>query len=182
MTAAILVVLLSLIPYHGETETISERRDRLTPVAQAIAGVCEGRPLECAANLITTGKVESGFARYVGEGCLVIPPGAGHCDRDRHGNPRAATYWQLWAVACRELIHKMVPGSLRQLRAAAACADRRLRYSAHRCRGRNAHGDLGGMFAGYRSVDCAWTGSAARGVVRRIFVRGVVLRRLRRAK
>lgn len=177
-------VIAGMHRYHIDeaTESDAEFRRRIRPVGEAIAEQCDGRSLDCAANLITIGRAESAWAGFVGRGCLDLPPK--HplaCDRAYHGGPpRALTYWQLWRVACAHMPvnpHDLPPGPA-QIRAAVACADSRLRSSAYRCRGQNEYGILGGIFAGYRSVDCAWLGGK-NGVVRRIFIRGIVMQSLR---
>lgn len=172
---ALLVIIMAMPQFQGDGETPQQRLDRVHAFAEL---ACEYSP-EMAANLTTLAEHESRFARYVWYGCKTIPSGAANCDRDRRtGKPRAKGPFQLWRWC--KAVWAAEDGSRAQLRAGMACASRRLRSMARHCRGRNQYGLLAGMFAGYRSRHCEWTGSRSNGVVARTKTRDRILTRLRR--
>lgn len=134
-------------------ESHDARRARLLPFAALVAAL----PPHRAAAVLAVGYHESRFAAYVAHGCEDVPDGAAGCDRDRWGRPRALGYTQLWRVACPSA-WKLPHNSPEQLAAIVTCTDKRLRHSLRRCRGQHPLGDVAGMFAGYRGIDCTWEG------------------------
>lgn len=136
-------------------EDPNDREARLDFLAVTIATV--SRDYVDAAALLTIGRFESRFARYVQAGCVDIPVGAPNCS-GRH----ARSPWQLEEVACAEGWARP-RGSDEALLRFAACARARFRGALTRCEGKHAGGRWAGAFAGYRSIDCAWEGGPHQG-------------------
>jgi hypothetical protein len=82
---ALLSILLAQPSYYLERPDVT-RTDRLEAVAAELAEM----PRTVAVALVVQGHWESGWARYVWEGCTEIPRGAPSCDRGR-----ASGYWQV---------------------------------------------------------------------------------------
>jgi len=145
---AILSVLLAFAPHVTDRDEPAEvRRARMRVVALVVAETAKGDPVR-AARLIAQGHHESRFARYVGEGRCEDGPKGARCDPDKHGVPRARSYWQTWRVSCAGAWDAPA-GSLAELRAAASCTDRLMRAGARRC-SLNGFSVDHGAFAGAR--------------------------------
>jgi len=114
---ALLFVLLTTPEYWLERPD-DTREPRMAQVAAALQAYAP----EVAAAAIVQGQAESGFARYVAEGCRVIPRGAPSCDRGK-----ARGYWQQWRAQCPGA-YAYESGSPESLRAEVACVARRWRW------------------------------------------------------
>lgn len=166
LAEAVLRVLLGFRAFAAEPqpETELERQVRLTQAAIVMTDVAVSRPgklepMRAAAVLLTQGKAESNFARYVGEGQCMSGPAGAQCD-PHHGKPRARGYWQPHRSACpRVWNHK--PGSYAESREAAECIARLWAGAVWRCRNRAETPEAGG-FAGLRGIDCTWRGGVRR--------------------
>lgn len=161
--ATVLAVLLGYQPFELDLpETKEERAIRLTPYAIEITAYANTFPKgwgahETAASLLEIGDEESKFAKYVTEGCKVIPKGAANCDTDYKGRVRALTPWQLHERTCPE-VFATEPGSIENIRAGIRCAAKTFRGAYYFCDGKNPHGKIAGAFSGYRSLSlgCTW--------------------------
>lgn len=138
--------------YDKEPE--SERLERVRVAARAITKA--SRSPSDARVLLTLGKFESAWARYVADGCDKWPRGAPTCD-----GGKSRSYWQMKEFACREG-WRFERGDPQSVEVFARCAIRVFRRAERRCRGKHAHSTLAGGFAGYRSWDCSWAPAAKR--------------------
>jgi len=121
---AILAILISLTPFHRDTESDQARYARLSHAAHAIAQATDS-PHETAL-LLALGWHETRFGQAVGEGrCASLGPA--WCDAGR-----ARGYWQAWERTCPGL-HALPPGDERSVYVAAECAARKLRGAATLC-------------------------------------------------
>ena len=168
LQSIILAILLAAPAFTAEPtpETHEDRHTRLWILSTEIAAASRTQPgvapYEVAAALLTLGKLESGWAAYVGNGECASGPRGMRCDPDkRTGVPRARSYWQVHVGACPQAWREE-PGSLEELRAAARCAARHWSGARLRCRGRHPSGDDAGAFSGYRSNTCDWPGGTYR--------------------
>ena len=134
---AILTLLLSHPAFWLERPD-----DTRGPRMSQVAGEIQAYPPEVAAALIVQGQAESGFARYVAEGCRVVPKGAPDCD---HG--RARGYWQAWRAQC-PVAYRYPVGSAQSLHEEVHCVARRWRW--HLAGAGRAGGYLVGRDRAYR--------------------------------
>lgn len=160
LKTAVLALLLQVPPHWSDLdEAPSARATRLTEAAGDIAEAALVKPkgwgpvwpaLDVAAAMVNLGKAESTWARYVADGCRVLPvhpktgKSAAHCDRGR-----AHAYWQVWAVGCPALVD-VERGSRAEQQAAAKCAARLFVSAFVRCRETDPD-VMVGAYAGYRS-------------------------------
>lgn len=166
LVEAVLFVLMTWPAFGSEPtpETTGDRQIRLTQAAIVVTGAAHLRsrgwpPVKVAASLLALGRAESNWARYVWAGeCMTGPVGA-QCDPHR-GIPRALGYWQQHRGACRRA-WEQPHGSDAQLFESAKCAASLLQGASHRCRTR-ALSPEAGAFAGYRGIDCGWSGGRKR--------------------
>lgn len=151
MTEIVLAILLSLTPYKLDNETPTERKARLTVVADAIAKA--SKTPNDAAMLLALGWHESKFAEYVGNDRCEAVKWA--CDAGK-----ARGYWQSHKLTCPKYwaLPKRHPEATQ---AAAQCAVRRLRGFGVTC-SRRGHDAASGSFAGWAGRGCKWSGSAER--------------------
>lgn len=134
-----------------ELESPDERSERLWPAAVALVAATRDRRKLAAG--IAVAQLESGFARYAQYDCQDRPRGcSGDCDRDKHGEVRARSPWQLWRKGCPAL-WQLDPGSPEALSAGAACAVRLFGSARARCAGLAKDIDAG-AFAGYGGRSC----------------------------
>lgn len=160
LKTAVLTLLLQAPPHWSDVdEDPDTRRARLDVTAADIAEASLVKPkgwgstwpaLDVAAAMVNLGKRESNWARYVADGCQVLPvhpktgKPAAHCDRGR-----AHAYWQVWAVGCPALVG-IVRGSREEQQAVARCSARLFVAALVRCREVDAD-VMVGAYAGYRS-------------------------------
>jgi hypothetical protein len=132
----LLQLLLGLTPYHGDTETELERRERLAVVAEAIDTVTKSE--EEQVWLVAQGEGESNFAEHVHEGrCrpLQCDPTWVRIDGKRVRIQKARGPWQVQPVAGYRGLWETIQGSdLASTTAGARIAIELLR--ARRCGGR----------------------------------------------
>lgn len=166
--ALVLKVLLGYQPYELDLpESLDERIARLTPYAVEITNYANTFPSgwgshETVAKLLTLGRSESQFAKYVTEGCKVIPKGAAPCDMDRKGIVRALSPWQLHQATCPE-VWQHEPESVEFIQAGIRCAAKTFRGAYYFCEGKNPNGSIAGAFSGYRTrSQCVWEPAYAR--------------------
>jgi hypothetical protein len=139
LEATLFGALLALPPYYREPgDTTREARFRV--VAHELSGL---RPAVATA-LIKIGQAESGFAAYVGAGCLVIPKGAPNCD-----GGRALGYWQLHRSTC-PAAWRFPPWTIESLREQVTCAARLYQGAASRCLPAN------GSHSWPQAFGCVW--------------------------
>ena len=148
--AAILALLLAQPAYWLEAPDAT-RPARLELVAAELAAY----PPPVAAALAYQGWRETGWARYVSEGCTEIPHGAPGCDAGR-----ARGYWQVHRGTCPRA-WALPAGAPESLHEEAACAARLWTGALQRCRGRHPAGDVAGAFAGFVG-GCEWAPAARR--------------------
>jgi hypothetical protein len=158
---AILAVLLQTTPHQTDSaETVTDRRNRLEPVALAIskasARYADSRGV--AAALLVIGRRESYWASYVQEDRCSEGPTYARCDPDKTGKARALGFWQLWKKAC-PAAWALTP-SPERLEAEARCAASTWVGARMRCRDA-PDGQVAGAFSGYRS-GCLWLGGKPR--------------------
>ena len=113
-----LLTLLLGFPAFWLERPDASREARLARVAAELAAY----PPEVAVAMAVQGQAESGFARYVAEGCLVVPRGAPSCDLGR-----ARGYWQQWRAQCPGA-YRYPAGSAESLHEEAHCVARRWRW------------------------------------------------------
>lgn len=114
---ALLALLLSQPAFWLERPDPT-REARLAQVASELAAF---HP-EIAAALVVQGQAESGFARYVADGCVNVPRKASDCDRGR-----ARGYWQQWRAQCPGA-YRYAAGTPESLHEEAHCVARRWRW------------------------------------------------------
>lgn len=163
MYEAILLLLLELTPDRTDrAEDPAKRRARLevaaAGMADAVAAVDYFGDREEAAALIAQGDAESNYAAYVGEGRCTEGPAGQRCDPDKHGRPRARTYWQVWQVTCPRA-WAATPGSREEAREAAICTLRVMASGFTRCR-KNGYDAWTGAFAALKGGASCVTKSA----------------------
>jgi hypothetical protein len=122
MTAALLALLLAQPAYYLERPDPT-RQARLELVAAELAAY----PPDVAAGLAVIGHRESGWARYVAEGCYQVPRRAPNCD-----GGRALGYWQLHRGAC-PAAWLSPPWTRASLHEQVACAVRLWDGASRRC-------------------------------------------------
>ncbi len=143
--AAVFRVLVELAPYYLEPGDPS-RAGRL----EQVAGLLAPYPRSTIAALVELGQSESGFARYVGEGCYQVPPGAPSCD---HGT--SLGYWQVKRRTCSEAF-QFPPWTVESLSHQVTCAARHFRWALWYCAGKHPSGRVAGAFAAYAGQPCDW--------------------------
>lgn len=120
--AALLALLLAQPAYYLERGDTT-RAPRLELVASELAAY----PPDVAAGLVAVGYAESGWARYVAEGCYQVPRGAPNCD-----GGRALGYWQLHRTTCPAAF-SVPPWTRASLREQVACSARLWDGQSRRC-------------------------------------------------
>jgi hypothetical protein len=149
-------LLLSSLPVHttDRDEDPLSRSERLSDIALVVSIVAPS--INRSTTLIETGRSETHFARYVGEGrCLDGPPGM-RCNPDSNGLPRSLSYWQLERSACPALFDAE-DGTLEALCIAADCANHIWWAQYWRCYSKNPDGPIAGAFSGYATGEsCVW--------------------------
>lgn len=156
---AVLAILMKFPEY--EPEDAEAKRARLSIAAGAIVAASDGDVVRVG-RLIALGRVESGFARYVGEGRCEDGPKDARCDPDQSGRPTSRTYWQQKERTCPET-WSHPEGSVDEIYAAARCADEKLRGGLNGC------GTLAGAFGVYAGAGCNWLGGRPRARLSRLF-------------
>lgn len=157
---AIWALLMALAPHTTDIdEPAGARSGRLAVTAVAIADATDG-DIARAARVIALGEAESHFARYVMDGRCQDGPKGSRCD-PLHGRAQSLGPWQQRRRACPRAWAAPL-GSIEQLREQAKCADRLLRGASARCMRRGAVDPEAAGFAGYRGIDCEWSGGARR--------------------
>lgn len=165
MMRGILLVLLSLLPWHGDRHE-SARAERLWRLAWAIdvaaersvrSGEWTGSRRELAALLIVQGYWESRFARHIHAGRC----GPLECDPYRYQGQllhRATSPWQI------QFSGVVPPSEWRTLAGEDLESTTRAATAAARVlsRGRSSCRSLEGTIAAYAGVRCRWSGARAR--------------------
>lgn len=88
MKEVILAILLTLAPYHKDTESKEDRDARLDVIATAIATASEDKA-RIAAFLIMTANAETHLAKHIHEGI---------CKEDECDDGKAFSLWQFWRL------------------------------------------------------------------------------------
>jgi len=135
---ALLALLLAQPAYHVEIPD-QTRQDRLEAVAHELSAL----PQTVAVALAVQGYAESGWARYVAEGCTEIPKGSPDCDKGR-----ARGYWQLWRNTCPSA-YEYAAGTRESLHEEVSCAARIWNSSARRCSAMRGIPEAQGGFAAF---------------------------------
>lgn len=149
MQMALLLLLMRLTPWHGDTETASERRVRMDVVVQAATSAAEntdwpGEKDELVTALIALARAESEFAMHIH---------AGKCRPDECDGGKAASLWQIhdgpWLP---EGIWNQMQGTDLESTTLAAT------WAAHfLAKGRNQCGNLRGAYSLYATgKTCHW--------------------------
>ncbi len=149
--SALLALLLAQPAFYLETPD-DTRSARLTMVAEELVRY----PRQIAVAAIVQGQAESGFARYVWEGCKLIPDKAPDCDHSR-----ARGYFQLWRDRCVEA-YRYAPGTRESLREELACFARHWKGNRQRCAAQGVHPDEAGFSGFAGGYWCTWRGAKRR--------------------
>lgn len=150
LLTATLNALMLMTPHKTDTESVDERRARMTTIASALdiatrKAACQTDEAPCkpilsdrrlaTALLLGKGHFESDFAEYVHEGRCTDGPIGARCDSDRYGVPRAHGPWQQWRISVYPQTDwdDMVGSDLVSTTLAAEHALELLAGSLHRC-------------------------------------------------
>jgi hypothetical protein len=114
LLTATLNALMLMTPHKTDTESLDERRARMTMIAESIQSAtkraaCVNAGDDCkpilsdrrlaTALLLGKGHFESDFAQYVHEGHCDQGPIGARCDSDKQGIARAHGPWQQWRLS-----------------------------------------------------------------------------------